>query len=116
MHFVDVEEWLNGWEYSQEGILHNCSQESCVGCGYKFPIRGTACYVITGDEPEFPRGFPFNMQNCPLCKLRNRNQVLEERQRKMSEDRGDVLTRRLEILAKARQKQEESDDEVRYSG
>lgn len=102
MKFVDVEEWTNGHEYSQDGILHYYSQELCIGCGYKFPIMGTSCYVVEEDFPEPPKGFPFNMQTCPLCKLRNRNQVLEKRLQSTEENLGDVLTRRLEALARAR--------------
>ena len=100
MKFVDVEEWLNGYEYSQEGILRFYSQETCTGCGYKFPCKGSACYVVMEDQRELPRGFPFNMQTCPLCKLRNRNQMLEERI--AAATNGDPLTRRLEALARAR--------------
>lgn len=101
MKFVDVEEWTNGWCYSQEGILHVDGSESCIGCGYKFPPNGGS-FVVEVDRPEPPKGFPFNMQTCPLCKLRNRNQVLEKRLQKVDENRGDVLTRRLEALARAR--------------
>jgi len=99
--FPNIEAWTNGWHYDQEGILRVYSQESCIGCGYNFPIRGTACYAIEEDTPEPPKGFPFNMQTCPLCKLRNRNHKLEAERSKWRENTGDVLTRRLVALREA---------------
>ena len=98
MKFPEVEEWLNGWGYDENGCVHNYGSWTCAGCGWRAP--GLSCYVATGDEPDLPKAFPFLQQACPLCSMRSR---LDDMREKVERWCGvDPLTRRAEALARAR--------------
>jgi hypothetical protein len=82
---VTRESWLNGWHRDGDSILGHC-----VGCG---KYMGAAI-GMRDDYPEKGPEWPFDVETCPVCELRDK--VSELRWKLESPE--DKLTARLAAL------------------
>lgn len=82
-----IESWLNGHVRDYDVVLSG-SQMHCAGCGLNM---GICTVIIDGQlQPETSPAWPFEVDTCPVCSLRDRVHAGPE----------DKLTARLAALRK----------------